>query len=31
MLQKPAIFATPCFRDRFEARARDNMRRAIGV
>jgi predicted metal-dependent HD superfamily phosphohydrolase len=29
MLQKPAIFATPYFRDRFEAAARDNMRRAI--
>lgn len=28
MLEKPVIFATPWFRDRFEAQARDNLRRA---
>ncbi len=28
MLDKPAIFTTPWFRDRFEAQARNNLRRA---
>ena len=31
MLEKPAIFATSYFRDRFEAQARDNLRRAIDM
>ncbi|HEX2889985.1 hypothetical protein [Vineibacter terrae] len=31
MLQKPALFATDYFRDRFEARAHANLSRAIGT
>jgi predicted metal-dependent HD superfamily phosphohydrolase len=29
MLAKPTLFATPYFRDRFEATARDNLKRAL--
>jgi predicted metal-dependent HD superfamily phosphohydrolase len=29
MLERPVVFATPYFRDRFEAKARENLRRGI--